>query len=83
MTMEFRNLKSVGERADELAAWICETSSDSVSEQSHLNEGSREQAYWHYGYMVALRDVLRLLADNKWSIRGSGEPSGGILRRAT
>jgi hypothetical protein len=31
------------------------------AEQLHCEEGTRERAYWHYGYMVALRDVLGFL----------------------
>jgi hypothetical protein len=31
------------------------------AEQGHLNEGTAERAYWHYGYMVALNDALSIL----------------------
>lgn len=30
-------------------------------EQMHLCEGTPERVYWHFGYAVALKDVLRLL----------------------
>lgn len=30
-------------------------------EQKHLDNGSVERTYWHYGYMVALKDVLKQL----------------------
>lgn len=30
-------------------------------EQRHMDEETPESAYWHYGYYVALCDVLRLL----------------------
>lgn len=32
---------------------------DVKNEQAHLTLGSRESAYWHYGYMMALKDLLR------------------------
>jgi hypothetical protein len=32
-----------------------------VAEQKHLDQGSDERVYWHYGYASALQDVLRLL----------------------
>jgi hypothetical protein len=32
-----------------------------LKEQRHLDSGTAEQAYWHYGYAMALRDVLELL----------------------
>ena len=65
MTTEFKDFEDVRERADELAAWISESSSDLVGEQRQLQVGSREHAYWHYGYMVALRDVLRFMEDSR------------------
>ena len=79
MTTEFKDFEEVRERADELAEWISESSADLVGEQQQLQVGSREHAYWHYGYMVALRDVLRFLADNR--IREDGPrwvASGGV-----
>ncbi len=42
------------ERLLAIDARYCET------EQKHLDEGTAERAYWHYGYLCALRDVLRL-----------------------
>lgn len=30
-------------------------------EQKHLDSGTRERVYWHYGYMVALLDLFRYL----------------------
>jgi hypothetical protein len=30
-------------------------------EQLHLRGGTIERAYWHFGYVMALADVLRLL----------------------
>jgi hypothetical protein len=74
MTTEFKDFEEVRERADELAEWIGESSADLVGEQRQLEEGSREQAYWHYGYMVALRDVLRFMADSK--MREESRPDG-------
>ena len=29
-----------------------------LEEQRHLDCGSVERAYWHYGYLVALKDVM-------------------------
>lgn len=29
------------------------------SEQRHLDEGSLECTYWHYGYLMALGDLLK------------------------
>jgi hypothetical protein len=49
-------------RADELKDWLTANAPEAATEQRHLDEGTRERAYWHYGYVSALQDVLRLLA---------------------
>lgn len=48
-------------RADQLKDWLAKHAPDTTKEQRHLDEGTRERAYWHYGYVSALQDVLRLL----------------------
>ena len=51
-------------RADDLREWLGKNAPESLVEQKHLDEGTQERAYWHYGYMVALRDVLKFLTDS-------------------
>lgn len=63
MTREAKTV--LDERARNIDAWLSEHAPDIKDEQDHLDEGSRERAYWHYGYMIALRDVLALLTDGK------------------
>ena len=48
------------QRIAQLTKWLEENAPD-LDEQRHLDEGSRERAYWHYGYLVALRDLRNLL----------------------
>jgi hypothetical protein len=60
-----QNLEDV---LQERLAGIDRTGGDKASqEQRHLDHGSDERTYWHYGYASALRDVLRI-------IRGAGNP---------
>jgi hypothetical protein len=33
-------------------------------EQKHLDEESAERGYWHYGYLSALEDALRLMSES-------------------
>lgn len=40
-----------------LEQWLNKQEIDARAEQAHLEEGSRERLYWHYGYLVALKDV--------------------------
>lgn len=53
------------ERAKGIADWLRKHHPECLREQKHLDEGTRERFYWHYGYMVALRDVLRFLKGEK------------------
>lgn len=57
---EFRRLE---ERCNALRYWLKRESPDCFEEQKHLEEGNPERVHWHYGYMVALRDVLRLFTE--------------------
>ena len=40
--------------------WLRETAPDIGEEQKHLDQGTTECAYWHYGYLMALEDIKRL-----------------------
>ena len=46
-------------RKDALRDWLARDHPE-CGEQRHLDGGTTERAYWHYGYMMALKDVLRL-----------------------
>jgi hypothetical protein len=52
---------AIERRIAELQNWFQENGADCFDEQAHLDDGSRERLYWHYGYLVALRDILALL----------------------
>ena len=51
-------LEALRQRADGLEDWLRENAPEVGKEQAHLDEGSVARAYWNYGYLVALRDVL-------------------------
>lgn len=48
-------------REAELEAWLAEHSPECIRDQRHLDAGSPERTYWHYGYLMAVKDVLALL----------------------
>ena len=48
-------------RADGIEDWLQELKSRCKIEQKHLDEGTPERVYWHYGYMVAFKDLMDLL----------------------
>jgi hypothetical protein len=51
----------IDERLKDIEGWLTDNAPYVIADQKHLDESTPERAYWHYGYMVALRDVLRLL----------------------
>ena len=51
----------IDERSRELALWLDRESPYVQFDQRHLDAGSPHQAYWHFGYLSALRDVIGLL----------------------
>jgi hypothetical protein len=67
----FRDISAIERRINDLCEWLQENAPASLSEQRHLDEGTQERAYWHFGYMSALRDVLRFLTDAKTPNRKS------------
>jgi hypothetical protein len=57
--------RALRDRASELSKWLADHGSDYREMQAHLDAGSSERSYWHYGYLIALRDVLRLIDSQK------------------
>ena len=45
--------------------WLLNNYPEVFEEQKHTDEGTQERVYWHYGYIVALSDVLRWLAPSR------------------
>lgn len=51
-------LSAFSDRVTELEGFVGD---DPKREQRHLEVGATERVYWHYGYMMALKDVLKRL----------------------
>ena len=56
---------AIRERKDALSNWICENGEICFSEQLHLETDSSERLYWHYGYLMALRDLINQLSTDQ------------------
>lgn len=76
MAQENTEFGRIDRRERDLNEWLRKTAPESFSEQKHCEEGTQERAYWHYGYMVALRDVMRLMRGD--STRDTPGISGSI-----
>lgn len=54
----------INDRVRQLSRWLEDESPYVQFDQRHLSDGTSEQAYWHFGYLVALRDVIALFNDD-------------------
>ena len=61
MALSTKVLQDLRNRIATLTRWLDRHCPECETEQAHRNDGTREQMYWNYGYLAALRDVLRKL----------------------
>ncbi len=57
-SIESEQMQAISQRVGELTRWLAEHAPNCETAQKHLEQGSVEQTYWHYGYVCALRDVV-------------------------
>jgi hypothetical protein len=50
------------ERVNGIKAMLREKYPSLPEDQKHLDEGSAERGYWHYGYLSALQDMLKKMS---------------------
>ncbi len=48
--------------------WLKELHPDCFIEQAHLDVDTKERAYWHYGYLMALQDALTQISGNETTL---------------
>lgn len=49
-------------QADGIREWLIANHPECEHKQAHLKKDTSERAYWHFGYYMALKDVLKLIA---------------------
>ena len=49
----------IEQRAAQIAEWLSREYPETFFDQGHLDAGTTGRGYWHHGYMMALRDVIR------------------------
>ncbi|HEY6181978.1 MAG TPA: hypothetical protein VIW67_07015 [Terriglobales bacterium] len=59
------DIAPIEKRAKAIQDWLKENGRECFDEQKHLDQGSTERIYWHYGYLVALRDVYRFMTSQR------------------
>ena len=67
MARESSEIRSIQNRVRAIREWLRENAPECATEQKHLETDSRERAYWHHGYLMALQDILRLLSSEPTS----------------
>jgi hypothetical protein len=60
-SIERSQIEAISDKAEALTRWLAEHAPNCDTSQKHLDPGTIEQAYWHYGYVCALRDILSLV----------------------
>ena len=60
-SIDSSRIQAISEKADALTRWLAERASYCEDSQKHLDQGTIEQAYWHYGYVCAIRDILAIV----------------------
>lgn len=59
--IEPSRIQAISQKAEALARWLAERAPYCQDSQKHLDHGTIEQAYWHYGYLCAIRDILAIV----------------------
>lgn len=60
-SIESVHMQAITQRVEELTRWLAEKAPYCTATQKQLDEGTIEQAYWHYGYLCALRDMQSMV----------------------
>ncbi|MCL2610764.1 MAG: hypothetical protein FWE02_03695 [Defluviitaleaceae bacterium] len=57
-------IESLENRKSNTLEWLNKNYPNVFDEQNHLKENSIEQLYWHYGYYIAIKDILNKIIDH-------------------
>jgi hypothetical protein len=68
------DLATLNARAEGIRTWLAEHAPECFNRQLHLDEGSQERVYWHYGYYAALSDAICFLAGEFPAIQEHDSP---------
>jgi hypothetical protein len=60
-SIESSRMRELSDKADALTRWLAEHAPCCEVSQKHLDQGTLEQGYWHYGYVCAIKDILAIL----------------------
>lgn len=49
----------IEQRIQDLSGWLGREYPEIENDHAHLDAGTTARAYWHFGYLMALKDVTR------------------------
>jgi hypothetical protein len=55
------SVEAIAEKTAAMTRWLEANAPDCEKDQRHLDEGTIERVYWHFGYVCATRDFLAML----------------------
>jgi hypothetical protein len=59
--IERSQIRAIRAKAETLTRWLSEHAPYCETSQKHLDQATVEQAYWHYGYVCAIQDILAIV----------------------
>ena len=59
--LDEEDVRAMSEKISAMSRWLNKNAPYCETSQKHLDEGTIERAYWHYGYVCGARDFLALL----------------------
>jgi hypothetical protein len=68
-------LDDIQSRMRAIQDWLSDAAPYAAADQKHLDENTPERAYWHYGYLAALTDVLKKAGIETTPARDNGGKS--------
>jgi len=54
-------VQAMSEKIADITTWLEREAHGIEKTQKHLDEGTVERAYWHYGYVCGARDFMALV----------------------
>jgi hypothetical protein len=59
--IESAQMEALSDKINGMTRWLAENAPYCETLQKHLDDGTAERAYWHYGYLCALKDIVSLV----------------------
>jgi hypothetical protein len=55
-------------RIEELGKWLSAQGVNVADDRAHIDQGSRDRLYWHFGYLIGLQEALKVLTSRSATV---------------